>query len=993
MNHTPLAIIVLISLFTLIAPIGALAEAPPATLYRITDEHPGFDKRSAGIAGAAAEVAIAIDAAAVDSAPDVLHLPLPDGRQVTAAKERFTASPGLLSWSGLIAGGDTPPGFVLLVDRGERISGVVNVGSDRFQIVPAELGHRLVRIELESDTCFITDAIQGRHFDEGADEAGLHPTEGHDLHPAISEDIQSLAQYADPSPDIDGQPSKSAKNVTVIDLLAIYPNSFSGAEEIAAREFIEDSVVLANEVFAMSQIDAQYQLVDMVKLTAADQPPATGLIDAIEWMTPEQMAGQDPDELGPPEMLALREQYAADMVALFIPLSYGDDNFCGIANLPEQGGNLRPYFPGLPTHGEFGKRAFTANRAQCGLGDFTLAHELGHNFGMRHDNENTDPSVHLFTYGRGHLPPQTPWQSNANGTLQTDFFGEFAMGYHFTPRVDGKVIGLGGLWNGEKRVRLWEMDPLTLHRQVFLDPQNDWAYEAITPFDVVAGKTYTLAVYIDGDGGSIYHDPIPFPQTYNGLVTIEGTTFISTANDPNAEPTNTVTNIMYGQVDIQFVAISSVMGCLRESGDITGAVCNRVPHFSDPDILYQGLATGTATRDNGRVAELQVGPYSQFGDNNSAPNCQDDFLSTTVDTILPIALGSILGNDSDPNGDSIRLADYDTTTAQGGSNDTGHVFGFNYTPPSGFSGTDWFNYTISDRPEGHPAAQFDTCTVYIDVQEPVQTIGEVGEVSLLTHVPRTVFLTRDYTNPVVIAQTVSENETDTAVVRITDLQGDRFTFYVHEAPDQDGTHSGETVAYLVLEAGNWRLPSGELLRVGTLQTSKTVGRLVANQWESLSFGPLSSSIPILLSQVQTNGDPSWVKTRHRSVAASGAQLALEKSEADASSHGLETIGWIAIEPGSGNWNGRQFVAARTPNAVTDQPYTLSSGISIVPPRLFAAMATYDGPDNAALRFGGGLSPYVRVEEDTTRDAETVHTTEVVGYLTITGSGVLTGTPE
>ena len=45
------------------------------------------------------------------------------------------------------------------------------------------------------------------------------------------------------------------------------------------------------------------------------------------------------------------------------------------------------------------------------------------------------------------------------------------------------------------------------------------------------------------------------------------------------------------------------------------------------------------------------------------------------------------------------------------------------------------------------------------------------------------------------------------------------------------------------------------------------------------------------------------KTRQRSVTANSLQLALEEDEAQTTAHGAETIGWVAIEGGRGQWSG------------------------------------------------------------------------------------------
>ncbi|MCG8456068.1 MAG: hypothetical protein MI919_07285, partial [Holophagales bacterium] len=343
-------------------------------------------------------------------------------------------------------------------------------------------------------------------------------------------------------------------------------------------------------------------------------------------------------------------------------------------------------------------------------------------------------------------------------------------------------------------------------------------------------------------------------------------------------------------------------------------------------------------------------------------------------------------------GDPLRVIDYDTETVRGGSNDQGHVSGFNYTPPPGFVGLDWFYYTISDRPEGHPTGLTDSCRVYIDVTAVEVTMGEFGNTTTLRHVPETILLSRTYTDPVVIAQTLSYNGPDTSVVRITDVQSDRFTFYVHEAPDRDGPHNYETVSYLVVEAGEWQISSGAVLRAGTLAMSNTVGGSVTDQWRSVSYRGFFESVPVVFSQVQTNNDPAWVKTRHLSTHTASFTAALERDEANASPHGTETVGWLAIETGSGFWDGHAYVASRAPNAVTDAWYPISFGATIGLPKFFAAMPTRDGANNAGLRYTNlGTTPVqVKVEEDTTLDAEVGHITEVVDYLVLSGSGTLLG---
>jgi hypothetical protein len=138
-----------------------------------------------------------------------------------------------------------------------------------------------------------------------------------------------------------------------------------------------------------------------------------------------------------------------------------------------------------------------------------------------------------------------------------------------------------------------------------------------------------------------------------------------------------------------------------------------------------------------------------------------------------------------------------------------------------------------------------------------------------------------------------------------------------EAPNHSGAHTnGETVSWLVLEAGVWTLPGGVQLAVGRVSTAATVGRLLTNPWQSIPFSDPFPATPVVLSQVQTNNDLHRVGTRQEAVTASGFQVAtfaalsagtfallsagLEEEEANTAAHGTEVVGWLAIEPGQGS---------------------------------------------------------------------------------------------
>ena len=90
---------------------------------------------------------------------------------------------------------------------------------------------------------------------------------------------------------------------------------------------------------------------------------------------------------------------------------------------------------------------------------------------------------------------------------------------------------------------------------------------------------------------------------------------------------------------------------------------------------------------------------------------------------------------------------------------------------------------------------------------------------------------------------------------------------------------------------------------------------------------------------------------------------------------------VVVDDGAG----RRLVAGRTQDAVTDALYTvvLPAGMSDTPV-VMVSPETFDGADTAGLRLrnigAGGFQ--VKIEEEQSRDSETAHTSEVVGYLAL-----------
>lgn len=170
------------------------------------------------------------------------------------------------------------------------------------------------------------------------------------------------------------------------------------------------------------------------------------------------------------------------------------------------------------------------------------------------DYPRTDP-LDVVTSCDTTAQPQYTWKDNAAGTLSTDITWDYAMGYHFTPQVNGTIDQIGGFFNGTKIVKLFNKSTGALLGQTTVTANNSWNYGFITPVTVQAGVQYSVVAYLAGSGATVRQlGGYFFPKTF-GSIRIDGSTYISTSSNPNAIPTFTNRHWMWGQADIRFTAL------------------------------------------------------------------------------------------------------------------------------------------------------------------------------------------------------------------------------------------------------------------------------------------------------------------------------------------------------------------------------------------------------------------------------------------------------
>ncbi|EAM49135.1 Na-Ca exchanger/integrin-beta4 [Crocosphaera watsonii WH 8501] len=286
----------------------------------------------------------------------------------------------------------------------------------------------------------------------------------------------------------------------------------------------------------------------------------------------------------------------------------------------------------------------------------------------------------------------------------------------------------------------------------------------------------------------------------------------------------------------------------------------------------------------------------------------------------------------------------------------------------------------------------------VEIEDNDAIIAEVGQITDLNNESQTILLNHNFVNPVIFAQPLSRNGGDSSTIRITDIQSNSFSVQLQETTlkngnPHDGFHTTETFSFLVVEQGIWELSDGSILEAGNVATDA----ITTSTGESVDFNNTFANTPVVLTQVQTNNDTTFVRTRQRNGDANGFDFALEEEELyKASGHGTENVAWLAISLGEGNWDGNHFIAGNTGDQVTHNWHTIDFANNFTnAPKFLGNIATFDGPDSSGLRYRNLTNGNVQImiEEDTSQDNEQNHTTEDINFLALEADGNLTGSVD
>ena len=253
---------------------------------------------------------------------------------------------------------------------------------------------------------------------------------------------------------------------------------------------------------------------------------------------------------------------------------------------------------------------------------------------------------------------------------------------------------------------------------------------------------------------------------------------------------------------------------------------------------------------------------------------------------------------------------------------------------------------------------------------------EFGEAAV-DHQWKTVTLNRSFDEPVVIAGAISYAQKDPAVIRVRNVNHNSFEVRVQEWDYLDGQHATEQVNYIVVESGTHDLADGARVEAGRFNAN------AVSSFAAIEFGQAFNTVPVVLTTINSVNEGDAVVMRLKNITTTGFDYRIQEQESNAKQHAPETAGYIAWEPSAGSMDGFMFEIGRTSNSVTHQFQSMPFDVPFMSPPVFlAGMQTTDGSDTAAVRWQSkqATGVEVKVEEEQSRDTETKHTTEAIGYM-------------
>jgi len=179
----------------------------------------------------------------------------------------------------------------------------------------------------------------------------------------------------------DGAPSQDTEGDAgpIIDVLVIYTGAArDGAGNGAAMEAeVALAIAETNDGYLQSGVNQRVRLVETAITSWNEKATEFSFYDTLVKVT-------NPTDGVMDEVHTLRDAVGADEVVVIVE---GDSSYCGLAWLMD-----------TPS-AAFADYAFSVVARNCATGNYSFAHELGHNMGSTHDHNNADSGAYSHSFG------------------------------------------------------------------------------------------------------------------------------------------------------------------------------------------------------------------------------------------------------------------------------------------------------------------------------------------------------------------------------------------------------------------------------------------------------------------------------------------------------------------------------------------------------------------------------------------------------------------
>ncbi len=184
------------------------------------------------------------------------------------------------------------------------------------------------------------------------------------------------------------------------------------------------------------------------------------------------------------------------------------------------------------------------------------------------------------------------------------------------------------------------------------------------------------------------------------------------------------------------------------------------------------------------------------------------------------------------------------------------------------------------------------------------------------------------------------------------------------------------------------LAAPEIQRLFTLSNGKKLlggtAQFTTDNWKYVKFPTTFETKPIVIAQVVSENEAQTVVTQIKNVTTQGFEIKLKEEETSNGLHAAEKIAWVAIETGeTANAEfGLEAGLTTVSSTVNSQGFNL--GFSATPAVLATIQTTNDGdPANPRFQNISSAGMEVFLDEESSKDAETLHANEEVAYLAVT----------